>query len=58
MPCSWAETTIEEMDLNNEAVKSENTIQGFIDGAEEMLHVEAAYARIANAAVKAIDARL
>ena len=54
------ETTIEEMDLNNEAAKSgKNTIQGFIDGAEEMLPaVEAAYARIANAAVKAIDARL
>ena len=54
------ENAIEEMNLSDEAAQSgKNTIQGFIDGAEEMLPaVEAAYARIANAAVAAIDARL
>jgi len=54
------ETAIKGMDLNEEAAQSgKNTIQGFIDGAEEMLPaVEAAYARMANAAVAAIDAQL
>ena len=54
------ETAIEEMNLNEQAAQSgKNTIQGFIDGAEDMLPaVEAAYARIAEAAIAAIDERL
>lgn len=49
-----------EMDMNEEAAKSgENTIQGFIAGAEDMLpEVQRAYAQIAQAAVDAIDAKL
>ena len=48
---------IEAMDLGTEAAASgRNTIQGFIDGGTAMLPaVEAAYARIAQAAMAAID---
>lgn len=54
------ETTVSEMDLNEEAATSgKNTMQGFIDGAEEMLpYVQDAYARIAQAGIDAIDAKL
>ena len=54
------ETAIEDMDLNEEAAKSaKNTMEGFIRGAEDMLPaVQEAYARIAQAGVDAIDAKL
>ncbi|MCF8017842.1 MAG: phage tail tape measure protein [Vallitaleaceae bacterium] len=54
------ESKIKEMNLSEDAAESgKNTIQGFIDGAEDMLPaVEAAYSRIAGTAVDAIDARL
>lgn len=51
---------IEEMDLGAEAAASgKATIQGFVSGAEGMLpQVQAAYSRIAQAAIDAIDAKL
>ncbi len=51
---------IAAMDLSEEAVASgKNTIQGFIDGANDMLpQVNAAYARIAQAASAALEANL
>lgn len=51
---------IEAMDLGTEAAESaKDTIQGFIDGAVAMRpQVEDAYARIAQAAIDAIDAKL
>lgn len=51
---------IEAMDLGAEAAASgEATIQGFVSGAEGMLpQVQAAYSRIAQAAIDAIDAKL
>lgn len=51
---------VEDMDLGEEAAASgRSTIQGFIDGAEGMLpQVQAAYSRIAQAAIDAIDAKL
>ena len=51
---------VEDMDLGEEAAASgRSTIQGFIDGAEGMLpQVQTAYARIAQAAIDAIDAKL
>lgn len=51
---------IEAMDLGTEAAKSgKATIQGFINGATAMQpQVEAAYARIAQAAMAAIDSQL
>lgn len=51
---------IEAMDLGTEAAESgKATIQGFVSGAEEMLpQVQAAYSRIAQAAIDAIDAKL
>ncbi len=51
---------IEAMDLGSEAAASgRNTIQGFINGATAMLpQVQAAYARIARAAMNAIDSTL
>lgn len=51
---------IEAMDLGPEAAESgKATIQGFITGAEGMLpQVQAAYSRIAQAAIDAIDAKL
>jgi len=54
------ETAVADMDLNDKAVESgRNTIQGFIDAAEDMTPaVQAAYLRIANAATKAMDASL
>lgn len=54
------ETSIGKMDLGDEAAQSgKNTIQGFINGAENMIpEVQAAYKRIADAAVTAIDERL
>lgn len=54
------EATIAKMDLSAEAAESgRDTIQGFIDGANGKLPaVQAAYARIAKAAVDAIDKRL
>lgn len=54
------EAAIGEMDLGAEAAESgKNTMQGFINGAGDMLPlVEAAYARIAQAAMDAIDAQL
>ena len=54
------ETAIGNMKLSDEAAQSgKNTIQGFIDGAEDMIpEVQAAYKRIAEAAVAAIDAQL
>ena len=54
------EAAVGDMDLSEQAAQSgKNTIQGFIDGSEDMLPaVEAAYARLANAAVAAIDAQL
>lgn len=52
--------SIAEMDMNAEAAESgKNTVQGFIDGAEGMLPaVQAAYARIAQAASTAINTQL
>lgn len=54
------ENTIREMNLSEEAAESgKNTIQGFIDGANDMLPaIQAAYTRIAEAAIAAIDERL
>lgn len=54
------ETAIEEMNLSEAAAESgKNTIQGFIDGASDMLPaIQSAYARLAEAAVTAIDERL
>lgn len=51
---------IEAMDLGTEAAESgKATIQGFVSGAEAMLpRVQAAYSRIAQAAIDAIDAKL
>lgn len=51
---------IEEMNLSEEAATSgKYTIQGFINGATDMLpQVQAAYARIARAAMDAIDSTL
>ena len=51
---------IESMDLGTEAAESgKATIQGFVAGAEGMLpQVQAAYSRIAQAAIDAIDAKL
>lgn len=51
---------IEAMDLGAEAAASgKATIQGFVSGAEGMLpQVQAAYSRIAQAAIDAIDAKL
>lgn len=51
---------IEEMNLSEEAATSgKYTIQGFISGATDMLpQVQAAYARIARAAMDAIDSTL
>lgn len=51
---------IEAMDLGAEAAESgKATIQGFVSGAEGMLpQVQAAYSRIAQAAIDAIDAKL
>lgn len=53
-------TDIEAMDLGAEAAASGRaTIQGFVSGAEGMLpQVQAAYSRIAQAAIDAIDAKL
>jgi TP901 family phage tail tape measure protein len=50
------EQDIEAMDLGEEAsAAGKSTIQGFIDGAENLLpQVEAAYSRIAQAAVNAL----
>lgn len=54
------EGAIAGMSMGEEAADAgKQTIQGFVDGAKGMLpEVEAAYARIAEAAVAAIDARL
>ncbi len=54
---SELETTIDEMNLSEEAAQGgKDTIQGFINGAEGMFPaVEAAYARIANAASSALS---
>ena len=51
---------IEAMDLGAEAAASgKATIQGFVSGAEGMLpQVQAAYSRIAQVAIDAIDAKL
>lgn len=51
---------IEAMDLGTEAAESgKATIQGFVSGAEAMLpQVQAAYSRVAQAAIDAIDAKL
>lgn len=51
---------IEAMDLGAEAAASgKATIQGFVSGAEGMLpQAQAAYSRIAQAAIDAIDAKL
>lgn len=51
---------IEAMDLGAEAAESgKATIQGFVSGAEAVLpQVQAAYSRIAQAAIDAIDAKL
>jgi hypothetical protein len=57
---SELESTIEEMNLSEEAAESgRTTIEGFVRGTESMLPaVSAAYARIAQAAVAAIDLSL
>jgi len=54
------ETAVEGMNLDEEAAKSaKSTMEGFIRGAEGMLpDVEKAYARIAQAGIDAIDAKL
>ncbi len=54
------ENTIAELDLSQEAAQSgKNLIQGFINGANDMLPaVQSAYSRLADAAVAAIDERL
>ncbi|MEG2678600.1 MAG: hypothetical protein RR949_01605, partial [Oscillospiraceae bacterium] len=53
-------TTIGEMNLNQEASESgKNTVQGFIDSANDMLPaVKRAYAAVAEAAVAAIEENL
>lgn len=50
------ETTVANMDLNDEAARSgASTVQGFIDAADEALpKVQNAYARLATAAVDAL----
>ncbi|MCL2588643.1 MAG: hypothetical protein FWD84_04460, partial [Oscillospiraceae bacterium] len=57
---SELESTIQEMNLGDEAAESgRNTIQGFINGAWAMLpQVEAAFARIGQAAMRSIDNQL
>ncbi len=57
---SQLESDIAAMNLSSEAAASgRNTIQGFIDGGNAMLPaVQAAYARIAQAAMDAIDSQL
>lgn len=54
------ETAVEGMNLDEEAAKSaKSTMEGFIRGAEGMLPaVQSAYARIAQAGIDAIDAKL
>ena len=54
------EIAIGEMNLTEEAAESgKSTIEGFVQGAEDMLPaVREAYARIAKAAIEAIDAQL
>ncbi len=54
------ESTIEEMNLSNEAAQSgKSTVEGFIKGSEDMLPaVRTAYSKIAKAAIAAIDAQL
>ena len=54
------ETSIGEMDLGEKAAESgKNTIQGFINGAGDMIEpLKEAYAAIAQAAVDAIDEKL
>lgn len=54
------ERDIEEMDLSDDAATSAKyTIQGFINGATDMLpQVQAAYAQVARAAMDAIDSTL
>ncbi|MGD9567519.1 MAG: phage tail tape measure protein [Sedimentibacter sp.] len=54
------ESAIKEMNLSNEAAESgRSTVEGFINGSEEMLPaVREAYTKIANAAVTAIDEQL
>ncbi len=56
---SELESTIEEMNLSEEAAESgRTTIEGFVRGTESMLpSVSAAYAKIAEAALDAIDAQ-
>ncbi len=51
---------IDAMDLGTEAAESgKSTIQGFVNGAEGMIpSVQAAYARVAQAAIDAIDKKL
>lgn len=51
---------IDAMDLGSEAAESgKATIQGFVNGAEGMVpSVQAAYARVAQAAIDAIDKKL
>lgn len=53
-------TDIDAMDLGTEAAESgKATIQGFVNGAEDMVpSVQAAYARVAQAAIDAIDKKL
>ena len=54
------DAAVDEMDMSDIAVVSgRNTIQGFIDGAVDMLPaVTTAYGRIAQAAMDAIDSKL
>lgn len=54
------ETTVAEMNLGQEAAQSGiNTMQGFINGATDMLpQVEAAYSKVAQAAVDALNKKL
>lgn len=54
------EETVAEMDLGQEAAQSGiNTVQGFINGAIDMLpQVEAAYSRIAQAGIDALNKKL
>lgn len=54
------ETAVAEMDMSAEAAQSgKNTIQGLINGANSMMPaVQAAYARVAQAAINAIDAKM
>lgn len=57
---SEAEQAIKEMNFSEEAAQAGiNTIQGFIDGAEDMLPaVRSAYSRIANAATREMERAL